>query len=127
MKEQFEVIEIENESQTMKLKVNRSSGCNSCSAKSGCGTGILAKYFDHYSVFNKPLKNGVVVGDMVILEISSKELFYRAFQLYTLPLFALFAGGLLGSVLYPAHEVGQIIFAFIGFSVSLLLTKYFLK
>jgi hypothetical protein len=51
MKEKFEVIEIEN--QMMKLKVNRSSGCHSCSANGGCGTGILAKYFDHYSVFNK--------------------------------------------------------------------------
>ena len=125
MKEKFEVIEIEN--QTMKLKVNRSSGCHSCSASGGCGTGILANYFDHYSVFNKPLQNGVVVGDMVILEISPKELFYRAFQLYMLPLLALFAGGLLGSTIYPEHEAGQIILAFIGFFTSILLVKYSVK
>ena len=54
MKEQFEVIALEN--QTMTLKVNRSGGCHSCSASSGCGTGILANYFDHYSVFNKPIQ-----------------------------------------------------------------------
>ena len=53
MKEQFEVIALENE--TMTLKVNRSGGCHSCSASSGCGTGILANYFDHYTVFNKPV------------------------------------------------------------------------
>ncbi|MDC9714467.1 MAG: SoxR reducing system RseC family protein [Gammaproteobacteria bacterium] len=125
MKEKFEVIEIEN--QMMKLKVNRSSGCHSCSASSGCGTGILANYFDHYSVFNKPLKNGVAVGDFVTLEITSNELFYRAFQLYMSPLLLLFAGGILGGVLYPTHEIGQIVFAFMGFFASLGLTKYFLK
>jgi sigma-E factor negative regulatory protein RseC len=125
MKEKFEVIEIEN--QMMKLKVNRSSGCHSCSASDGCGTGILAKYFDHYSVFNKPLQNGVIVGEMVTLEISSKELFYRAFQLYMLPLLTLFVGGLLAGVIYPEHEVKQIIFAFIGFFTSILLVKYFVK
>ena len=125
MKEKFEVIEIEN--QMMKLKVNRSSGCHSCSANGGCGTGILAKYFDHYSVFNKPLQDGVAIGDLVTLEISAKELFYRASQLYMLPLLALFAGGLLGEVIYPEHEAGQIILAFIGFSASILLVKYFVK
>ena len=103
MKEKFEVIEIEN--QTMTLKVNRSGGCNSCSASGGCGTGILANYFDHYSIFNKPLQAGVSVGDQVELEISSAELFWRAFQLYLLPLLALFAGSGLGMVYFPANEL----------------------
>ncbi len=125
MKEQFKVIEIQ--PQTMKLKVNRASGCHSCSASSGCGTGILAKYFEHYSVFNKPLQEGVMAGDFVTLEISSSEFFYRAFQLYILPLLALFAGGVLGDGLYPEQETMQIAFAFSGFFTSLLLTKYFVK
>ena len=125
MKEQLEVIEIQN--QTMKLKVNRASGCHSCSASSGCGTGILAKHFAHYSVFTQPRQTGVVVGDLVSLEISSKTLFYRAFQLYMLPLLALFAGGILGDNLYPEQETVQIAFALSGFFTSLLLTKYFVK
>lgn len=125
IREEFEVIEIKN--QTMKLRVSRASGCHSCSANSGCGTGLLSKYFEHYSVFNKPLKQGVRVGDMVTLEISSKALFYRAFQLYLLPLLGLFAGGLLGSLFYPASEAGQIILAFAGFSACFLFIKYFIK
>lgn len=125
IKEEFEVIEIKN--QTMKLKVNRASGCHSCSLNSGCGTGLLSKYFEHYYVLNKPLKQGVKVGEMVTLEISSKALFYRAFQLYLLPLFGLFLGGLLGSVLYSTNEAGQIILAFAGFSACLLFIKYFIK
>ncbi|SMN00751.1 Sigma factor RpoE regulatory protein RseC [uncultured Candidatus Thioglobus sp.] len=125
MKEKFEVIEIDTE--TMKLKVNRSSGCQSCSASSGCGTGILAKYFDHYSVFNKPMQKGVIVGDLITLEISSSELFKRAFQLYMLPLLSLFAGGLLANGLYPVNEPIQIAFGFIGFLLALFAVKYFVK
>jgi sigma-E factor negative regulatory protein RseC len=125
MKEHFKVIEIDN--QTMKLKVNRSSGCHSCEASNGCGTGILANYFEQYTVFNKPLQSGVTVGDFITLEISSSELFYRAFQLYILPLFALFAGGIIGDKVYLASEEMQILLAFIGFFTSLLVTKYFTK
>ncbi|WP_428087450.1 SoxR reducing system RseC family protein [Candidatus Thioglobus sp.] len=125
MKEQFKVIEIQN--QTMILKVNRSGGCNSCSASSGCGTGILANYFDHYSTFSKPLKSGVLVGDTVTLEIKSAELFWRAFQLYIFPLLALFAGSILGSVYFPPNELWQIALGFSGFIGALLVAKYFIK
>jgi len=125
MKEQFEVIALENE--TMTLKVNRSGGCHSCSASSGCGTGILANYFDHYSVFNKPIQSGVAVGDFVTLEISSAELFSRAFMLYIFPILSLFAGSAIGMSLFPATELWQISFGLVGFIGALLLTKYFVK
>ena len=125
MKEKFEVIEIEN--QTMVLKVNRSGGCHSCSASAGCGTGILASAFGHVTTFNKPLKEGVMVGDFVTLQISSGELFYRAFQLYILPLLTLFVGAWLGAELFPTNELWQIGFGLIGFFGALLFTKYFLK
>ena len=125
MKEQFEVIALENE--TMTLKVNRSGGCHSCEASSGCGTGILANYFDHYSVFNKPIQSGVAVGDFVTLEISSAELFSRAFMLYIFPILSLFAGSAIGMSLFPATELWQISFSLVGFIGALLLTKYFVK
>lgn len=125
MKEKFEVIKINK--QTMQLKVRRLSSCHSCSIGDSCGTGILAKYFNHYSTFCKPLQTDVAVGDFVVLEISSSELFYRAFQLYMMPLLALFVSGILANSLYPDQEGIQIIFSFGGFFISLLLIKYFLK
>ncbi|MEO1939920.1 SoxR reducing system RseC family protein [Candidatus Thioglobus sp.] len=125
MKEQFEVIALDNE--IMTLKVDRSGGCHSCEASSGCGTGILAKYFDHYSVFNKPVENGVAVGDFVTLEISSTELFSRAFMLYIFPILSLFVGSAVGMNLYPSTELWQISFGLMGFIGALLLVKYFLK
>ncbi|HAP05254.1 MAG TPA: Fis family transcriptional regulator, partial [Gammaproteobacteria bacterium] len=121
----FEVIALENE--TMTLKVNRSGGCHSCSASGGCGTGILANYFDHYSVFNKPIQSGVAVGDFVTLEISSAELFSRAFMLYIFPILALFIGSYIGLGLDSENELWQISFGITGFISALLLTKYFVK
>ncbi|MBE8189957.1 MAG: SoxR reducing system RseC family protein [Candidatus Thioglobus sp.] len=125
MKQKFEVIEVEN--QTMVLKINHSGGCNSCSAKSGCGTGILANYFKHYSVFSKPLQKGVVAGDFVSLEIASSELFLRAFQLYLLPLLALFIGSFIGEFFFPESELWQISFGVLSLFSSLLLLRYLLK
>ncbi|NYT52275.1 MAG: SoxR reducing system RseC family protein [Candidatus Vesicomyosocius endoextente] len=122
MKEQFKVIAIENEMMT--LEVNRSSGCHSCEASSSCGIGIFA---NHYSVFNRPYQDNISVGGFVTLEISSSKLFLRAFQLYVLPLLSLFISGVLGSILYTVNEIGQIVFALIGFFVSFVFIKYFIK
>jgi len=43
MKEDFEVIEITRDSMT--IKADRQSGCNSCSSKSACGTEFFRIYF----------------------------------------------------------------------------------
>ncbi len=122
MKEQFKVITIDNE--IMTLEVNRSSGCHSCEASNSCGIGILT---NHYSVFNRPCRDDISAGDFVTLEISSSKLFLRAFQLYILPLLSLFISGVLGSILYTVNEMGQIVFALIGFFVSFVFIKYFIK
>jgi len=122
MKERFEVIAMVDE--IMTLKVNRSGGCSSCSASSGCSAGILS---DHFTSFNKPLRDGVSVGDFVTLEIPYSEIFSRAFMLYIFPIFALFVGSSVGMHLFPETELWQISFGIFGFICALLLTKYFVK
>jgi sigma-E factor negative regulatory protein RseC len=123
MKEIFEVINVENE--TMTLKVNRSDTCHSCSAKSGCGTGILASYFDKYSLFKRPSTDSVRAGDFITLEIPSRELFFRAFVLYILPLIMLFFGGYLGMYLFPLNEIWQIVFGFLSFFATFFIIKLY--
>jgi len=123
MKEQFEVIKIEN--QSMQLKINRSDTCHSCSAKSGCGTGVLSNYFDRYSVFNAPSQKNVMAGDIVTLEIPTGELFFRAFLLYIMPLMVLFVGSYVGMILFPTTEIWHIFIGFIGFVFALLFVKLF--
>ena len=125
MKEDFQVVEITHNS--MIIKSNREVGCNSCSSKNACGTGVLSGLFSSFSLFKKPLQNGVKAGDMITLEISSKELFLRASQLYLMPLLALFVGASISNIFYPANDVIQTIVGLSSLSAVLLFLRHSLK
>jgi len=125
MKEDFQVVEITHDS--MIIKSNREVGCNSCSSKNACGTGVLSGLFSSFSLFKKPLQNGVKAGDMITLEISSKELFLRASQLYLMPLLALFVGASISNIFYPANDVIQTFVGLTSLSAVLLFLRHSLK
>jgi sigma-E factor negative regulatory protein RseC len=125
MKEDFQVVEITHDS--MIIKSNREVGCSSCSSKNACGTGVLSDLFSSFSLFKKPLQNGVKAGDMITLEISSKELFLRASQLYLMPLLALFIGASISNILYPANDVIQTFVGLSSLSAVLLFLRHSLK
>jgi len=124
MQEQFEVIEINNN--TMKLKTTNSAACGSCGASGACGTGVLSKYFSTFSTFDKPLTSEAKVGGLVTLEISSSELFFRAFQLYILPIVVMFVSAYISSMVFN-NEVWQILIGFTGFFLTIFTLKYFTK
>ena len=125
MKAEFEVIEIRNEQMT--LKPIESHSCNSCSASGACGTGVLSKYFSSFSTLNKPVEGQTQVGDKVVLEIAPGELFWRAFQLYILPIVALFVAAYLAKSLFSASEITQILSGLLAFLSTILLLKYVIK
>jgi sigma-E factor negative regulatory protein RseC len=118
MKGQFEVLVIEDG--VMTLKINRTTGCHSCAASSGCGSAIL----NNYSIFKKPANTGVVAGDFVTLEVPDSELFLKAFMFYIFPILMLFVGSYLGKDLFPETEIWQIIFGISALLGSIFLTKY---
>ena len=80
-----------------------------------------------FSLFKKPLQNGVKAGDMITLEISSKELFFRASQLYLMPLLALFVGASISNIFYPANDVIQTFVGLSSLSAVLLFLRHSLK
>ena len=125
MKEDFQVVEITHNS--MLIKSKREVGCNSCSSKNACGTGVLSGLFSSFSLFKKPLQNGVKAGDMITLEISSKELFFRASQLYLMPLLALFVGASISNIFFPANDVIQTFVGLSSLSAVLLFLRHSLK
>ena len=125
MKEDFQVVEITHDSMT--IKSNREVSCNSCSSKNACGTGALSNLFSSFSLFKKPLQKGVKAGDMITLEISSKELFLRASQLYLMPLLALFVGASISNIFYPANDVIQTFVGLSSLSAVLLFLRHSLK
>ena len=65
------------------------TACNSCSARSGCGTPVLAKVLGRR---NSPLRVanriGVVVGDRVVIGIAESGLVRGSFAVYFAPLAA---------------------------------------
>jgi sigma-E factor negative regulatory protein RseC len=110
MKQEFEVIEVEN----MRMRLAQpKQGCNHCSLNSGCGVGILGKYL------SKPLyvslQQGIKAGDSVSLEISNKTLFQHAFFLYILPLLVLFLVVFLAEY-YSLREPWQVGLGLLSFS-----------
>ena len=88
MKSDFQVVKIENNQ--MFLNVGNKNSCGSCAANKSCGTGVLARYFDHFNTIAYPLRPGVKEGDIISLDISNKTLFLRAFALYIAPLLVVF-------------------------------------
>ena len=125
MKEDFQVVEITHDS--MIIKSNREVGCNSCSSKNACGTGVLSGLFSSFSLFKKPLQNGVKAGDMITLEISSKELFLRASQLYLMPLLALFVGAYLSNLFIPSNDIVQTLVGLSSLAASLVLLRFLIR
>jgi sigma-E factor negative regulatory protein RseC len=125
MKEDFEIIEIRQD--WMLLKAQRQSGCQTCESKSTCGTGVLSGFFAGFSQFKKPLQQGVKTGDVITLEIASSELFFRAFQLYLMPLLALFFGAYSSTLLFPSNDVIQTLIGLSAFVLSLVFLKVYLK
>ena len=125
MKEDFEVIEITRDSMT--IKADRQSGCNSCASKSACGTGVLSDLFSGFSLFERPLQKGVKAGDTLTLEISSKELFLRASQLYLMPLLALFVGAYLSNLFFPSNDIVQTLVGLSSLAVSLVLLRFLIR
>ena len=125
MKEDFEVIEITRDSMT--IKADRQSGCNSCSSNSACGTGVLSDLFSSFSLFKRPLQKGVKAGDTITLEISSKELFLRASQLYLMPLLALFVGAYLSNLFFPSNDIVQTLVGLSSLAASLVLLRFLIR
>ncbi len=105
------------------LQKTTNTGCDSCNANNTCGVGILAKYFNSYKI-KQPLQEGQKIGDIITLKISMAELFYRATQLYILPLLALFLGAIIAREIFPAQDVWQIIFGLSGFFISFIALKF---
>lgn len=86
------------------VRTESQSGCGSCSAKSGCGTGAVAQLFparqrqllelpiDHLS--RKPLP-----GERVVIGIDEDYLQRNTWLIYALPLVGLLGGALAGDFL----------------------------
>ena len=90
--------------------IEKQPACGACSAKSGCGTSLLSRWFPQRQL-TLSLKNSVdaKTGDTVVLGMDETMLQRSSLLLYAVPL----GGLLLGAIL------GERLFLFLGFSAEL--------
>lgn len=97
----------------------RSSACESCSARSGCGQRVLASASGGRA--NQVLVSnhlGADVGDEVTVAIEESALLSASLLVYALPLLLLVLGAVLGQQWLPARDAGAIAGALTGLAAG---------
>ena len=94
--------------------------CSSCQVSSTCGNGILEQYLSG-KIFISQVQNelNAEVGDEVTIAIPKSSVTKAALLIYFIPVFALFAGAVLGNFFWRS-ELASIISGGIGLIVALL-------
>ena len=96
--EYAEVLEVEPE--RVKVSVRSSSGCGSCSAKAGCGNGILDKWLNPTRLIwietEKHISASVSTGDQIQVGVEEGAFVRNALSLYLIPILVFLLGAGLG-------------------------------
>lgn len=130
IKEIGEVVQIEGDEIWVKTQVT--STCNSCAAKSNCGTSSIAKAFGDKSVVNQVNNElGAQLNDQVEIGIPEHSLVQGAFLLYLLPLLVAILFALIGqfwlSRFILVSEPLLIVLTFVGGAFGLLAARFFIN
>lgn len=90
------------------VETRRSSACGTCSANKGCGTGVMARYFDGRVARVKALNpTAASVGDTVTVGLHEGALLAVSALMYLLPLVLLLCGALAAEFLARRIEVSS--------------------
>lgn len=93
----------------------RTSACESCSARSGCGQRVLASVSGgKANQVLVPNTLGVGVGDEVKLAVEESALMRASLLVYALPLLLMVIGAVLGQQLGLVRDVGAMLGAGVG-------------
>ncbi len=131
LEETATIVQVEDDS--VWVETRRRSTCSSCAAKQGCGTALLDKVFSTRNARIRVLaKPGYRAGEEVIIGIREQALVRGSLAVYLVPLLALLAGALLGTLL-SEHGFGSqpdlaaIFFGVAGFVAGLLWLRRFTR
>lgn len=103
----------------------RQSTCQSCSAKAGCGQGIMQRLGvgQQHGYVRCLVENQTVrVGDAVLIGVPEDAVVKSSLMVYLLPLLALLAGAV-GAA--PWGEGLSVLAAVLAFAASLLLVRWY--
>lgn len=131
-----DVVVITVEQHRLLVEAERRSSCQSCAVKSGCGTSVLAKWFDkkHLRFYvDKPASMAsteIAVGDQVVVGMQESALTQGALTVYLLPLLAMIGLALLVDSWLPADFYWRDLMiagaAFSGLALALFVGRFYL-
>lgn len=116
------------------IESERKTSCSACSMNKGCGSGILANYFDR--------KSGKVVlrientinakpGDNIVVGIDESAMVKGSFIVYIIPLIFLFvftiAGALVAKNVESSSDIIQIAFGCSGLTFGMIWLYFYSK
>ena len=108
------------------VKCQTQSACTSCSAKSSCGTSVLAKAFPvRTQELSIETADSFEVGQTVTLTVADQALLTAALWVYLLPLLGLLLGALtIPFVVAEAyHELSSIMGGLMGLAIGLVFAR----
>ena len=134
VEQEVEVIAVE--ATRLLVEAERRSSCQSCSVKSGCGTSVLAKWFDNRHLrfyVDKPtgdVSGKISVGDRVRVGLRESALTQGALSVYLIPLLVMIAIALLVESWLPdAFYWRDLVIAasgLTGLCLALVMVRYYL-
>lgn len=102
------------------------SGCHGCSARAGCGTGLLGDYFSSASRIRVALNSwdpdDIALNDTAVIGIGENTLAGSALLIYLLPLVTLLLAALAGDA--AGDEAGAIAGGLAGLLVGAALVRW---
>lgn len=111
------------------VRVERKSTCGSCSARTGCGNGVLSEVLGRRALeLRVPNSDGLKAGDRVTLGVRDHALVSGAVVMYLLPLAGMMLVPILLGWLFPGlADVVLIIAGVAGFALGLVGVRRWLR
>lgn len=120
---------IEMDANRIKVEIRSSSGCGSCSAKAGCGNGILDRWLNPTRVMwldaNAELCGALSLGDEIQVGVEEGAFVRNALSLYLIPAIAFLVGA--GSGFLLQGETLSIIGGVAGLLMGSVLVRYLVR
>lgn len=129
IEQEVEVIAVENN--RLLVEAEQQSSCQSCAVKSGCGTSVLAKWFNRKRLrFYVDNTVNATVGDHIHVGLQESALTQGALMIYLLPIIAMIGAALLVDAALPAdfywRDLLTAASAFAGLGLSLYVSRFYL-
>ncbi|MCP4407372.1 MAG: SoxR reducing system RseC family protein [Gammaproteobacteria bacterium] len=104
------------------VETQRQGTCTSCAVNKGCGTAVLAKWFENRRNRVRVLDPiDTQVGDRVVVGVHEDALVKGSLVVYMLPLICLMGMAIFGNHLLAATEYGElasVVFGLLGLAIG---------